>query len=281
MPYQSSYTGQAIDEGISINATQNQRLTNLENKDIQLQNSINQVSNNLSSLTSSFNTLKNEFDSIKSMLRIVLRIVTTNLNATITCTGGTLLSNSSGKWEFQVPSYGNYTVNYTANGATTAYTFEAKYFGINEYKLNYEYIMQTSDFVNFRSCSSSVSGNMYNGYAGFTIVGTNSANNPEGQPRLDFQFDLTYVQKIVFMGRKNANHGNIYCEISDGVKNNGMVSYGQIGYSYGSLGTSWQEYTFDTSKITGIKTISFEGGYSDSTGYTSSSSSFGYIRFIY
>ena len=281
MAYQSKHTGANIDAGIDINTTQNNRLTALENKDTTLQNSINQVSNNLSSLTSSFNTLKSEFDSIKSMLRIVLRIVTTNLNATITCTDGTLLSNSSGRWEFQVPSYGNYTVNYTANETTTAYVFEAKYFGINEYKLNYEYIMQVSDFVNFRSCSSSVSGNMYNGYAGFTIVGTNSANNPEGQPRLDFQFDLTHVQKIVFMGRKNANHGNIYCEISDGVKNNGMVSYGQIGYHYGNLGTSWQEYTFDTSKITGIKTISFEGGYSDASGYTSSSSSFGYIRFVY
>lgn len=281
MPYQSIHTGQSIDEGISINSTQNDRLTKLENKDIQLQNSINQVSSNLSSLTSSFNALKSEFDSIKSMLRIILRIVTTNLNATITCTGGTLLSNSSGKWEFQVPSYGNYTVNYTANGATTAYTFEAKYFGINEYKLNYEYIMQTSDFVNFRSCSSSISGNMYNGYAGFTVVGTNSANNPEGQPRLDFQFDLTHVQKIVYMARKNVNHGNAYVEISDGVKNNGMVSYGQIGENYHSLPTSWKEYTFDTSKITGIKTISFEGGYNDSTGSTSSSTSYGYIRFVY
>ena len=281
MPYQSIHTGQSIDEGISINSTQNDRLTKLENKDIQLQDSINQVSNNLSSLTSSFNTLKSEFDSIKSMLRIILRIITTNLNATITCTGGTLLSGSSGKWEFQVPSYGDYTINYTADGITTAYTFEAKYFGINEYKLNYEYIMQTSDFVNFRSCSSSISGNMYNGYAGFTIVGTNSTNKPTGQPRLDFVYDLTYVKKIVFMGKKNVNHGNIYCEISDGVIDSGMVSYGQIGYSYGSLSTSWAEYTFDTSKITGTKTISFEGGYLDSSGSSSSSSSFGYIRFVY
>lgn len=281
MPYQSIHTGQTIDEGISINSNQNDRLTNLEDKYIQLQNNINQVSSNLSSLTSSFNVLKSEFNSIKSMLRIILRIITTNLNATITCTGGTLLNNSSGKWEFQVPSYGNYTINYMANGITTAYTFEAKYFGINEYRLNYEYIMQVSDFVNFRKCSSSISGNIYNGYAGFTIVGTNSANNPEGQPRLDFQFDLTYVQKIVYMAKKNVNHGNAYVEISDGVKNNGMVSYGQIGDNYHNLSTSWVEYTFDTSKVTGIKTISFEGGYSDSSGSTSSSTSFGYIRFIY
>ena len=36
MPYQSQYTGQAIDEGIGINATQNQRLTNLENNQFKL-----------------------------------------------------------------------------------------------------------------------------------------------------------------------------------------------------------------------------------------------------
>ena len=32
MAYQSSHTGQAIDDGISINSTQNTRLTTLENK---------------------------------------------------------------------------------------------------------------------------------------------------------------------------------------------------------------------------------------------------------
>lgn len=32
MPYQSIHTGQAIDEGISVNDLQNQRLTDLENK---------------------------------------------------------------------------------------------------------------------------------------------------------------------------------------------------------------------------------------------------------
>ena len=32
MPYQSIHTGQNIDEGISINSNQNDRLTNLENE---------------------------------------------------------------------------------------------------------------------------------------------------------------------------------------------------------------------------------------------------------
>lgn len=38
MAYQSIHTGQNIDDGISINATQNDRLTNLENKINLLQN---------------------------------------------------------------------------------------------------------------------------------------------------------------------------------------------------------------------------------------------------
>ena len=36
MPYLSSHTGQAIDEGININTTQNQRLTDLENNQFKL-----------------------------------------------------------------------------------------------------------------------------------------------------------------------------------------------------------------------------------------------------
>ena len=38
MPYQSLHTGQAIDEGISVNDSQNQRLTDLENNINLLQN---------------------------------------------------------------------------------------------------------------------------------------------------------------------------------------------------------------------------------------------------
>ena len=38
MPYQSLHTGQAIDEGISVNDSQNQRLTDLENSINLLQN---------------------------------------------------------------------------------------------------------------------------------------------------------------------------------------------------------------------------------------------------
>lgn len=45
MAYYSIHTGQAIDDGISINATQNSRLTNLENNDKILENEINTLKN--------------------------------------------------------------------------------------------------------------------------------------------------------------------------------------------------------------------------------------------
>ena len=55
MAYQSIYTGQNIDNGIAINDTQNDRLTNLENKDTQFNTTIN-------NLTSEINGLKNKVD---------------------------------------------------------------------------------------------------------------------------------------------------------------------------------------------------------------------------
>lgn len=53
MAYYSIHTGQAIDDGISINATQNSRLTNLENNDKILENKDKTLENEI-------NTLKNK-----------------------------------------------------------------------------------------------------------------------------------------------------------------------------------------------------------------------------
>lgn len=295
MAYQSEHTGIAIDAGISINDTQNNRLTALENKDTSFTSQINNLSSTINSLTTivdgllevvadnteGLETLQNEFNNLKPMLQIVLRIITSNTAATMSCSGGTLSSSSSGVWEFIVPKYGDYTIAYTADGATTNYIFEAKYFGINEYKLNYTYIMTVDDFVDFYNGSHSILGSAYDGYPGFTLVGTNTANNNTGMIRLDYRYDLTYVKTLEFYAVKNANHGNVKVWITDGVLNSGMVTYAEINYVYGNLNTSWNKYTIDVSKITGEKTISFIGGYSDSTGSSSSSTSYGKISFIY
>ena len=216
------------------------------------------------------------------MLKIILRLVTTALNATITCTNGTLIKNSNGIWEWEVPTYGNYNVSFTENGTTENYIFEAKYFGINEYKLNYTYQMVVTDFTGrFKNCSESASGNLYADTAGFTITGTNTTNKPTGMHRLDYEYDLTYVKYIKYAAKKNANHGNVGLWISDGVKDSGMVYYYSNMVNYGSIGTSWIEYTADVSSITGKKIISFIGGYIDSSGNSTSSTSFADIRFIY
>ena len=166
MAYISQYTGTEIDNNVSINSTQNNRLTSLENKDITLQNNINNLqstlNSQLSTLNTSLNNLITEFNNLKPMLKIILRLVTTALNATIICANGSLIKNSNGTWEWEVPAYGNYNVSFTENGTTTNYVFEAKYFGINEYKLNYTYQMVVNDFTGrFKNCSENASGNLY------------------------------------------------------------------------------------------------------------------------
>lgn len=50
MAYQSIHTGQAIDEGISINSTQNEKISNLESKNTELNNKISGLENNLSAV---------------------------------------------------------------------------------------------------------------------------------------------------------------------------------------------------------------------------------------
>lgn len=285
MAYQSKHTGANIDAGIDINTTQNNRLTALENKDTTLSSQITTINNSIKTINTSISDLTSEMNELKNLLtlfKIILRVITTNTSATLSCTNGTFISQSNGIWDFEVPSYGTYTINFTANGTTITYSVEAKYIGINECKLNYTYILTVDDMDGkFKVCTQSISGNMYDGYPGFTIVGTNSANRATGQPRLDIKYDLTNVKKIIYFARKNVNHGNAYCRISDGVLDSGMVQYGSVGDNYHDLSTSWTSYTLDTSKITGTKTISFEGGYSDSSGSTSSSTSFGKIQFVY
>lgn len=290
MPYISQYSGEQLDANITINNDQNNRLTNIETNLANLNNTITTVLNselqpiktNINNLLDSLETLKLEFTNLKPMLRIILRLVTTALSATMTCNNGTLISNSNGIWEWEVPTYGNYVITFNENGKNTTYNFEVKYFGINEYKLNYTYQMQVTDFIgNFKNCSENCSGNLYADTAGFTITGTNTTNKPTGMHRIDYKYDLTYVKEIRFAAKKNANHGNIGLWISDGVKDSGMVYYYSNMINYGNLGTSWAEYIVNTANISGEKIISFIGGYTDSSGNSSSSTSFADIRFIY
>lgn len=290
MAYISKYNGEEIDNAIIVNEVQNNRLNSIE-KDLTnltttitniLNSELQPIKNNIDNLSNSLEILKSEFTNLRPMLRMILRLVTTALNATMTCDNGTLLSNSNGVWEWEVPSYGIYTVVFNENNQNTTYNFEVKYFGINEYKINYIYQMVVSDFMGkFKNCSENFNATLYAGTAGFTITGTNTTNTATGMHRVDYKYDLTHVKEIRFAAKKNANHGNVGLYISDGVKDSNMVTYYSSMINYSNLGTSWVEYYVDVTNISGEKTISFIGGYIDSSGNSSSSTSFADIRFIY
>ena len=47
---------------------------------------------------------------------------------------------------------------------------------------------------------------------------------------------------------------------------------------YNDLPTSWTEYSLDVSNITGTQVLTFIGGYTDSTGATSSNTKYSNIR---
>ena len=138
--------------------------------------------------------------------------------------------------------------------------------------------------------------NQVDGADGFTIVGT-ATNNTNATCngaqwyqwnywlRWDYQIDLTNYSTIKYYARKNANHGVGRVYITDGIHND-PVCDGSTNVllkqeiHYNDLPTSWTEYTIDVSGITGTRTISFIGGYVDSTGYSSSSTSYSNIRFL-
>ena len=50
---------------------------------------------------------------------------------------------------------------------------------------------------------------------------------------------------------------------------------------YNDFPTTWTQYTLDTSNITGIKTLSFIGGYTDNTGNTTSQTQYSGIELHY
>ena len=99
--------------------------------------------------------------------------------------------------------------------------------------------------------------------------------------RWDYQVDLTNYNTISFYARKNANHGTISVYVtSDGIQTRCTTDVlTSVGASYSTAPTSWTKYELDVSEITGVKTVSFMGGYGDYTGNTSSSTSYCNIRF--
>ena len=126
----------------------------------------------------------------------------------------------------------------------------------------------------------------HNDTAGFSITGrqnaTSGSNYMSGRLRCDFKLDFTNISKVIFYGKKVVNHGIICVYVSDGLGNvlhDNFSPYAYIDISY--TPTPWTQYSLDTSKITGIRTLSFVGGYVDTSGSTSSQTQYSGIEFHY
>lgn len=121
--------------------------------------------------------------------------------------------------------------------------------------------------------------NQVDGSDGFTIVGRNSSSSSSakhsGNLRWTISLDLSSWDTVSFYAKKNANHGMIRM----GIENNGAVVETLLNVHYNDGPTSWTKYTVDISKYDGIYTVFFVGGYTDSTGNTSSSTSYCNIIF--
>lgn len=116
--------------------------------------------------------------------------------------------------------------------------------------------------------------NQQNASDGFTITGTVGNSNQlfADQLRWDYTLNMTDYDKLTFYCKKGADHGTCRVFID------GEIIFGQIHYN--DLPTSWTLYTVDLSSWKGEHTISFAGGYNDSTGNTSSATSYCDIKFL-
>lgn len=109
---------------------------------------------------------------------------------------------------------------------------------------------------------------------GFTIVGRNATASGSatyaGDLKWEYDIDLTNIEEVSFYCKKGANHG--ICRVCiDGTQ--------KLWVHYNNLPTSWTLYKIDLRSYTGVHKIGFVGGYTDSTGNTTSSTSYCDIKF--
>ena len=130
------------------------------------------------------------------------------------------------------------------------------------------------DTGSFKNVTPTYLTNQQNTSDGFTIVGRPENTNQlfTDQLRWDYTLDLTNYDKLTFYCKKGANHGTCRVFID------GEIVFGQIHYN--DLPTSWTLYTVDLSSWKGEHTISFAGGYNDSSGDAASSTSYCDIKFF-
>lgn len=128
----------------------------------------------------------------------------------------------------------------------------------------------------------------YNNTAGFSIVGTQpnyvGTNYMSGRLRCDFVIDFTYISSVSFFAKKVTQHGIVSVWISDGLPDNVIEKDFTSYYACVCTGydvTDWTAYSMDTDNITGIKTLSFIGGYVDRSGSSASRTDYSSIILNY
>lgn len=146
-------------------------------------------------------------------------------------------------------------------------------------------IVVTQDIINkgtFYNGSHTILTNQQNGSDGFTLVGRASYSGTTGDTGKKingvicwvYKLDVTNYETITFYARKNADHGIIRCLLVDDVTDSLDDYKARINVIYSEAPTSWTKYTLDISNVKGEVYVVFVGGYTDSTGNTSSSTSY-------
>ena len=117
-----------------------------------------------------------------------------------------------------------------------------------------------------QSGSHSTSANMYGSYGGFQFNGRNTSGSNYFGIRWECSFNFDNLNYLFFryMGYI---HGNLAVKITDS-SGTIITSLTKVYGSY-TLG-QWQTATMNITNVTGVNTLTFGGGYSDSTGNTSS-----------
>lgn len=134
MAYQSKHTGTAIDAGIDINDTQNNRLTALENADIDILKRLTALENADTNILNQINNISNQINNILNTLqgKPNLEILTTNnLNLLRTVVAGT--SDSSSYYLEDVVGGKRIFASVSFSGSTHIITLTPK-FNLDGYK---------------------------------------------------------------------------------------------------------------------------------------------------
>jgi len=206
-------------------------------------------------------------------------------------------------WLFnKLKEYGTYTI--TATNGTDTVTQDVLVDMATEFDIEMSYIkdrlLTSDDFQNgtFKNGTHSILTNQENGTDGIRLVGAASRvyNNQslDAYIRLDMAIDFTDYSKLKFKAKKVVDHGVMLVVVTDGLKNTSKswddafgnsssstytepltVAYVGVTKSYKELTANvWNDYEIDVSNITGEHVLSFVGGYTDLSGYSSSETNY-------